>query len=466
MRRSGVRVPSLAPYFYLEGVVVPLDEFEFEVLKFIENHQLITPDCKVLVALSGGIDSVSLLHVLVKLRRLLKIEVLAAHLNHMIRENASRDEEFVKNLCASIGVKLYTDRIDVPAICAKRKLSIEEGARIVRYDFLHRILQESGSDLLALGHNLNDLSETILYRLARGTSLTGFVCMYPKDGYKIRPFLYFKRQQIESYAKRNSICYVEDETNFDLSYTRNYIRHRILPLLRNLNDDVESTIKQVHFSAILLKDHVSKILEKYRNKIYLFQNRIVFDSSEMDEFEIVEMIKASVEKLNAQINYRQIEQIVSKLNESSWTVNIAKGTSVRKGFEFISVEKGHFPADKLKITREGVYNFNGWIFELSKDVKSNEHVFVNPEYVMIRTRNKGDRILGKKLKDIMIDSRIPHFLRDEMPVVCDENQIIWIPGVYLNNSFKEKKNNLLVLNLLNDPYSCILKERNERRKKV
>lgn len=466
MRRSGVRIPSLAPYFYLEGVGVPLDQFELKVLKFIENHQLITPNSRVLVALSGGIDSVSLLHVLIKLRKFLKIELCAAHLNHMIRESALRDEEFVKDLCNKLSVKLYIDRVDVPAFCAKKKIGIEEGARILRYEFFERVLRESGSDLLALGHNLNDLAETILYRLARGTSFTGLVCMYPKDGYKIRPFLYFKRQQIESYAKQNFISHVEDETNLDTSYTRNYIRHRILPLLKNLNDDVENTLRQIHFSAILLKDHISGILERYADRIHNFQNRIILDLDGMDKFEIVEMIKFCLEKFHVQINYRQIDRIVSSLDKSSWAVDLTKEIRVSKGFEFISIETKRPFVEELQISFEGTYNFNGWIFELSREIKSDDYIFVDPHYTIIRTRKKGDRVFNEKLKDIFIDSRVPQFLRDEIPIVCIQNQIIWVPGVYLNNSFREKKNNLLVLNLLNDPYSCILKERSERRKKV
>jgi len=445
---------------------VPLDEFELEVLKFIEDHQLITPGSKVLVALSGGVDSVSLLHVLLKLRRFLEIEVSAAHLNHMIRVSASRDEQFVRDLCSKMGVRLYTDRVDVPAFCVQRKIGIEEGARIIRYNFFERIMRESGSDFLALGHNLNDLAETVLHRLIRGTGLTGFVCMYPKDGYKIRPFLYFKRQEIESYAQRNSILYVEDETNFDTTYTRNYIRHRVLPLLRDLNENIENALRQTHFSANLLKRHVHRILEKYRDRVYLFQNRVVFNSGEMDEFETVEVIKWCTERMHVQINFKQIEQITKNLHESSWTMNLTDEVELKKGFEFFSVEQRHPLTKELRITYEGEYNFNGWIFELSKEVKSDQHIFVDSNCTTIRVRRAGDRILEKKLKDILIDLRIPQFLRDEMPLVCFREQIVWIPHVYLNNSFKEKKNNLLVLNLLNDPYSCILKERSERRKKV
>ncbi|MFN3283921.1 MAG: tRNA lysidine(34) synthetase TilS, partial [Pseudothermotoga sp.] len=260
--------------------------------------------------------------------------------------------------------------------------------------------------------------------------------------------------------------HVEDETNLDLIYTRNYIRHKILPALKDLNNDMENTLKQVHFSAMLLKKHVSNIIEKYKDRVYTFESRIVFDSSGMDEFEIVEIIKSCLERFHVQVNYRQIEQIVWSLHKSSWTIHVAKGIMVRKGFEFISIEKVHSVVQSLEVAQEGTYSFNGWIFELARKILSNKYIFVEPHSTTIRIRRKTDRISGRKLKDIFIDCGIPQFLRDEIPIVCVQDRIVWIPDIYLNNSFKEKKNNLLVLNLLNDPYSCILKERSEGRKKV
>ncbi|MEJ5229177.1 MAG: tRNA lysidine(34) synthetase TilS [Pseudothermotoga sp.] len=445
---------------------MPLDEFESEVLKFIENHRLISPSSKVLVALSGGIDSMSLLHVLLKLRRFLHIEIVAAHMNHLIRSNAFRDEEFVKEQCATLGVQIYVERVDVPSFCAQKKVGIEEGARILRYDFLERARQKNDCDYIALGHNLNDLAETILYRMIRGTGLTGMVCMLPKDGHKIRPFLHFKRDEIEAYAMRNRIPHVEDESNLDVTYARNYIRHKIMPVVKVLNEDVENTLKQIHFSAILFSRHAAQIRERYRDRLYYFENRVVLNSQGMDELEIVEMLKSCVEEYQCQLGYRQIEQIVSKLKESSWTIYVSEEVKLKKGFEFFSVEKIHRSVQKMTLSVEGLYEFNEWLFELSRDVKSDYHVFIDAHQATIRTRRKGDKIFTKKLKDLFIEAKIPHFLRDEMPLVCVNDEVVWVPYVYLNNSFKEKKNDLLVLNLLNDPYSCILKERSERRKMI
>ncbi len=445
---------------------MPLDELEVQVFKFIENHRLISPSSKVLVAISGGIDSMSLLHVLLKLQRFLHIEIVAAHMNHLIRSNAFRDEEFVRELCVTLGIELHVERVDVPSFCAQRKVGIEEGARILRYDFLERTREKSGCDCIALGHNLNDLAETILYRMIRGTSLTGLVCMLPKDGHKVRPFLYLKRDQIEAYAMRNQIPHIEDESNFDVTYARNYIRHKIMPAVRALNEDVESTLKQVHFSAILFSRHACQIRERFKDRLCHFKNRVIFSSQEMDELEIVEMLKFCVEEYQCQLGYRQIEQIVSKLKESSWTIDVSDTVKVKKGFEFFSVERINRPVQKMILSNEGVYEFNQWLFELSKDVKSDRHVFINARQTTIRTRKKGDRISTTKLKDLFIEAKIPHFLRDEMPLVCVGDEVIWVPYVYLNNSFKEKKKDLLVLNLLNDPYSCILKERSERRKVI
>ena len=446
---------------------MPLDEFEFSVLKTIQTHHLIFPGHKVLVALSGGMDSMSLLNILLKLRQKLNCEIFAAHLNHMIRENAIRDEQFVYSYCKKAGVKIFVERFDVPKFCADRKIGIEEGARAARYTFLNRIAHENGIDLIALAHNLNDLVETILYRIVRGTGLSGIVCMKLKDENKIRPLLYFKREQIEAYIKRNNIPYVQDETNFNLKYSRNYIRHRIVPALKLLNSDLENAFSQVHFSGMMLENHVKRLIKKYSERIFRCGKRIIFYSKDMDEFEIIELVKYCAGQMNVDLNYRQIQLVVSKLNENSWSIDLSEDIAIKKGFDFFSIEKKCKFMNILKVGKPGVYKFNDWTFELSSEVKSNEYVFIHDQGgVCIRKRKAGEKIAGVKMKDMMIDSKIPAFLRDEMPVVCTIDRIIWVPYVYVDRCFKERKEDSLVLNLLQNPYSCILELRKDERRKM
>ncbi|AEH51988.1 tRNA lysidine(34) synthetase TilS [Pseudothermotoga thermarum] len=439
---------------------MPLDELELRVLNFVQDHLLIPPGSKVLVALSGGMDSVCLLSVLLNIRQKIGFEIAAAHLNHMIRPTAARDEEFVKQLCKEFNVELYVEKFDVLAFCKQEKVGIEEGARIVRYQFLEKVRKKSSSDLIALAHNLNDLVETMVHRVVRGTGLTGLVCMKSKDGAKIRPLLYTTREEIESYVHRKSLPYVEDETNYDLTYTRNYIRHKVIPLLKQMNPNLENTLKQLHFSSILLEKHVTRILENA--KVVKLTDRMVFSIEGCDEFEIVEILKYCAESFGVCLAFRQIEDFLKSIGKTSFSLRVADDLWLKKGFEFVSVEKTKEIVSFLELSEFGVYNFNGWIFKLSDKVESKQWIELEKGKSFIRTRRPGDKIGKVKLKDLMIDSKIPEFLRNEYPIVCSNDKIIWIPYVYKS---EEQKGCGIFLNLIFDPYECILKMENRERRK-
>ncbi len=439
---------------------MPLDELEFRILKFVQQHHLIPTGSKILVALSGGMDSVCLLHVLLNLKLKLGIEIVAAHLNHMIRASAVRDEEFVRKLCEKLNVELHVERIDVPKLCRDKKVSLEEGARIARYEFLEKVRNHTHSDFTALAHNLNDLAETILHRIVRGTGLTGLICMKPKDGSKIRPLLYVSRKEIEQYISRNKLSYVEDESNYDTRYTRNYIRHRIVPLLKEINPDVESALRQLHYAANLLDKHVSRLLKQ--KELLKSRDRVIFSIESMDEFEVVELLKYGTNHFGVCLNYKQIENLLNMLNESSFSIRIAEDLWVRKGFEFLSVEKQGSVVTFLELGDFGEYNFNGWVFKLSDKVESGEYVSVSKNKSFIRTRRSGDRVGNTKVKDLMIDSKIPEFLRNEYPIVCDGDKIVWIPFVYKSEDPKVSE---VFLNLISHPYGCILRVAGDERRK-
>lgn len=212
----------------------PHDTLTRTVLDWCRRQEIDLAGKTVLAAVSGGRDSMALLHVLTCLSGELGFAVAAAHYNHQLRETAGRDEDFVTRQCAARGIPLFTGRGDVREYAARRGTSVEDAAREMRYAFLREAAGECGADFIATAHHRADNAETVLLHLLRGSGLKGLCGIPPVRGNIIRPLLDAGRADIERYLNENGIPYVEDETNADTVYTRNRIRLELLPLLEEI----------------------------------------------------------------------------------------------------------------------------------------------------------------------------------------------------------------------------------------
>lgn len=208
---------------------------------FWSRHRL-PNNVGVLVALSGGGDSVALLHLLLQVAPLFSIQIQAAHLDHGIRAESGGDVDFVQELCRDWRVPLTVERLDVPRLARERGQGLEEAGHELRREFLQRTAGELGFHYIALGHHRGDQAETLLMRLVRGSGLTGLAAMRPLNGSRIRPLLDFSRKQLEDYLAAIGQVFLQDASNEDLYYTRNRIRHRVLPELKNLNPRLEENL--------------------------------------------------------------------------------------------------------------------------------------------------------------------------------------------------------------------------------
>ena len=207
---------------------------------------------KLCVALSGGLDSVCLLHYLYEHAAAYQITLSAAHLDHGIRgEEAVRDALFCEKLCAEWGIPLYMERADVPALVKEHGGGVEEVARAVRYAFFRRIVAEKGVDAVATAHHLNDVAETVLFRLARGTSPAGMRAITEYEGI-VRPLLSVTRAELEAYADEKGLYHVQDSTNENVDYTRNYIRHTVFPALEKISPRAQEHF--AHFAHLTAED--------------------------------------------------------------------------------------------------------------------------------------------------------------------------------------------------------------------
>ena len=206
------------------------------------SRALLPPGSRVLVAVSGGADSVCLLHLV---RALGDVECLAAHFDHRLRASSQRDAAFVRKLCRDWGVELIEGSGDVAAYARRKGLSVETAGREMRYDFLCRAAEQTGAGLIATAHNRNDNAETVLFRMARGTGLRGLTGIPERRGMLVRPLLNVSRERIEAYLSERAIPHVEDETNAEDEYARNRIRHHVLPELEKVHGGAGENIARM-----------------------------------------------------------------------------------------------------------------------------------------------------------------------------------------------------------------------------
>lgn len=249
-----------------------------KVFDTIKKYNLIEDGDKLVLAVSGGPDSLSMLDILNKIKSENKInfDFVVAHVNHMIREEAIEEEEFVQNFCKKIDVKCFTKRIDVENYAHNKKVGTEEAGRTLRYEFFDEILEKTDSNKIAVAHNKNDRVETIIMNILRGSGLSGLKGIEPKRNNKfIRPLIEIDRQEIEDYCRKQNLAPRIDKSNFENIYTRNKVRNIIIPYIKEeFNPNIIETITRLsdvivdedRFLNNLTKEVYGKLLEEKQEK--------------------------------------------------------------------------------------------------------------------------------------------------------------------------------------------------------
>ena len=298
------------------------------VLETIKKNNLINKDDKIVVAVSGGPDSISLLHILINLREEYNISLYVAHINHMIRENAKLDEEYVEEFCKKNKIEFFPLRADVNKIAKEKKIGTEEAGRIVRYDFFEEVKRKTGSNKIAIAHNKNDRVETIILNLLRGTGSNGLVGIDYKNGDYIRPLLDIERCDIEKYCKDEKLNPRIDEPNMENIYNRNKIRNIVIPYInKEFNPNFINTMTR--FSDIMKENNEyinKKIEEAYKD--------ILIEETE-------EYIEVNLKKFN-------LEELLVRKNLIFYITN--KLVSTINGLEKINIE------DIIKLAENNIGN--------------------------------------------------------------------------------------------------------------
>lgn len=263
-------------------------KLEFEVLKFIRKYNMYEEGDRVLLGVSGGRDSMVMLDILHKLKENLNISIGVAHFNHSLRETADQEEDFVNKECRKRSIPFYSKKVDVKKYAEENKMGIEEAARKLRYAFFNEILDNKMYDKIAIAHYSKDLTETVVYRLIKGTGILGIGGIMPIYKNVTRPILSLNFENLEKYVTINNVKYVVDESNYDTKYARNKIRHEILPKFAEINEKYEDAV--FRFSEITWQ-YREYINNKYNERVVFKDNKYILKiENDFFDSEILRMV--------------------------------------------------------------------------------------------------------------------------------------------------------------------------------
>ena len=396
-------------------------------VKELKKSGLIKKNEKILIAFSGGPDSVFLYNLLFFLREYYSIEISLIYVNHNLREDVKNDLNFVEEFSKENNVPLYIESVDVRKYAAENKKSIELAARELRYEAIEKVLQNLNYDKIATGHNLDDNIETFIFRLLRGTSLKGLKGIPSERKNIIRPILQFEKKEILNYLQENKKSYIIDYTNSENDYTRNYIRNEIFPMFVNINPT--------------FRNKVNELIQEINNKESL--------KTYSEEKNTKEKFVQYLEKYDVELSRKKIDQIHGTLYNENGDMNmngskefyLGNGKILRKKYDKLEViveEKREVDEERVEIKQNipiKWYDYNIILTDNILNTKSMEDFkegnvtflkftekYEDENYkIFVRKRTEGDAILlnnlgHKKLKKILIDEKIPKWERDRIPV--------------------------------------------------
>lgn len=461
-----------------------------QIVDTIKKNQLINDGDGVVVGVSGGYDSICLLHILYSISSEFNIKLYPVHVNHMLRgEEALRDENFVKSFCSTLGIDLYVKKIDIAQKAKHDKISLEEAGRNARYEEFNRVAKEVSATKIAVAHSKNDQVETILMRIFRGTGLEGLKGMEFKRDNVIRPLLEVERSQIEGYVNGNGLEAITDSSNLHTDYFRNRIRLNVIPQINSaIGADITDNLLRLSKIVVTDEDFLRYNAELYYEKSVITKKEFYV---ELDLEELKKMHLAMKKRVlrmaifNAcdstnGLEYVHIDKILGLIENgrTGARVDITLGMLVLKSYKTLIIKKQETIKDQnyeQKLSIPGItkiscidsiistkiVNFetskscNEFIFEnkdaYNKFIDLEKLQIKNDSGLMVRNRRPGDifkplnSIGTKKLKEYFIDNKIPREIRDDFPLLAINKEIIWIIGNKTSDNYKVTDNTKSVL---------------------
>jgi len=444
-------------------------------LQTIDRYKMLEKGDRVLLAVSGGPDSVAMAHLFFEIREVRALSLFMAHLNHGLRgEESDGDESFVRDLARTLRIPLEVERRDLSSHTPEGG-SVEEKAREARYRFFNRIAGERKLSKIATGHTRNDQAETLLLRLFRGAGLEGLSAISPvREGQIIRPLIDCSRDEILDYLDRGNRPFRMDSSNADRSYPRNRIRHEIIPLLQKYFNEniIESLAKTARIlreeKESLIRDtetDLAQVLSLEEGKQCLKKgNLLAFSPAK-----IRRILRAWIREVKGDlrsVSFEHIESIIQLARKQegrkevslpdSWDIILESDTlhmevrreadPVRYAYPVEVPGEIIVPEAESKICLKILDGF-----DYHNDIASVRDISYNTVYfdaknsgrkLTIRNRREGDRFhpMGsggeKKLKDFFIDKKIPIAVRNTLPLVVKDNDILWVPGFGIHHRYR------------------------------
>lgn len=424
--------------------------FSEKMLLTLKKYSMLNVGDKVLVALSGGADSVSLLLGLLEIKDIFNLQIEAAHVNHLLRgQDSEHDMNFVESLCQKLGIKLYVLKKDIKEYSKIHKCSCEDAGRRVRYEFISTI----NADKIATAHTKDDNGENFFISALRGTRIMGIP---PVRGKIIRPLINIQKSEIYEYLKEKNQDFCVDKTNFSDDYFRNKVRLNLIPYINkefkiDIADSLENNLDIIYEESCFINSEAEKFIENYCE---IKQSKI---TAELNDFN----------KLHTALKRRILRNLYYKITDSGYIsyihadsiIRLAKDGKTGKKLPLCKNTEAEISYGKLIIKKSE--NISGYLYTmkledsleideaqikltLSCKKQGIDFFYSDETEFSVRTRQNGDRLSlknkhHKKLSDFFTDKKIPLDFRDKMPIVCDSLGICAVENLYLRKEKKENK---------------------------
>lgn len=437
--------------YNIERKVMIMDSIE----KTIKDNKLFKRGEVIGVACSGGMDSMCLLHYLNSKKDDWDIDIVAINIDHSIRPTSADDSAFVASYCRENFIKCYKFKVNAVEIAREQKIGLEEAARIARYKMFDALIEKGYVDKIAIAHHVQDQAETILLNIFRGAGLKGASGMEVVQGKYVRPLLNTTKEEIYTYITQNMISYVEDETNSNTEYSRNFLRNEIMPKIRQYWKNVDNNLvafgkickqdddyisSQIDYDNMVIEKNLVRIPLTYFvypapviNRVlrYAFNKLGLSKDIEKKHLEILKSLVKSGENgskislpnsLKASLEYDYLTLSVAEKKEKPVPKDFKTGKTTFEGFGTINIKK---------TTKFALNGKNQLVIDAKK----------LPATAKWRTRETGDvfKKFGsgeKKLKDYFIDAKVPNRIRNDIPVLADGNKIYCVLGYEISDNVK------------------------------
>jgi tRNA(Ile)-lysidine synthase len=442
---------------------MPEESLLHALKEFIHRHRLIEPGDKLVLAVSGGIDSMTLLDLFHRLKTMYKLDLVVAHCNHQLRGTESElDEQFVRFRAKEYDLETYIELINTKGIAESLHRSIQETARELRYKFLKELRESLGFNNIVTAHQADDNAETILFNFIRGSGVHGLsgIPLRRTDGHIIRPLIFATREEIKQYSQERGLKFREDSSNKKTVYTRNFIRHELFPQIReNINPNITATINRSAeiFQALeeFLAGEIDKtlpaiVIDKSEHILRLDRDRILAHPAFLMEY----LLKRAVEEFTpGDLDFSTVKSLVGILNAETGSYYPLPGSVIFYRDRNCIIAKKIPPKSDFtySIMPDQMYKFDSFEFRIERvltaELANNPNIeFIDADKLgknlTIRNWKHGDWFFPfgmkqrKKLSDFFIDAKIPLFEKESIAIVESDNDIVWICGYRLDNRYK------------------------------